>query len=268
MKKSKIVIFVLAIVVTVVSVAFLGMRLHAKNENDQMKGIYFRNMYGSVGIAGKNAYSINLEMYSFGNCNLDFLKDPERLVFDNDNVEIDGVSYNVQKKEKDLVEYTVRLDISFANGGRQDVSALHYLAEDGHQENYQIGRISFLNKGHESLYLKHGCDTTINKDQAMYTFLKDNKTPFVIKNLILADGKGIKYSYKKNVSFTPGKELDYVLHVEYSGSDQDLFVVQPIFEIQFKGSDQVQYFSTEIPASCGKDLTYTEIKEYVKNTAE
>ena len=62
----------------------------------------------------------------------------------------------------------------------------------------------------------------------------------------------------------PGNELSYVLNVEFSGSEKDLLIVQPIFEIRLNGTNKSHYFIPNMLVYSGKTLTYLEIKEYIK----
>ena len=87
---------------------------------------------------------------------------------------------------------------------------------------------------------------------------------YVITDLKLAEDERISYEYKKNVSFMPGNELSYVLNVEFSGSEKDLLIVQPIFEIRLNGTNKSHYFILNMLVYSGKTLTYLEIKEYIK----
>lgn len=258
MKKRRVTF--IAILISMVFVILVGMTIYYHNV-DKVEGRFFRKMYGSIGVVNDNDYCINMELFCF-NRGMECFDEPEKLSFDNRNVIIKDVSYEEQSRDKDLTIFSVGFNVSFANTGRQDVTSLIYSGEK--IVKYPIGKISFLYNDKDSVYFKHGCETIIRDNKAVFTFSESNSEPFVITDLKLAEDERISYEYKKNVSFMPGNELSYVLNVEYSGSEKDLLIVQPIFEIRLNGTNKSHYFTPNMLVYSGKTLTYLEIKEYIK----
>lgn len=232
------------------------------NRADKIRGSYFRKMYGSLGMVNEEDYSIRIDLFSFNN-SAEFLDDVAKLSFDNQKVSIKGVSYEEQSREKDLVVYAVNFSVSIKENGRYDITTLNY--QDGDKTiSYPLGKLSFICEYGNSIYLHHGCNTTILDGKAAFTFSSKNQEAFTITDIKLAEEKNVNYTYKKDVSYVPGEELLYELNIDYSVEDGALFVVQPIFIIKVKGEKRVQYFTPNILEYSGDELTYPQIKEYIK----
>lgn len=100
--------------------------------------------------------------------------------------------------------------------------------------------------------------------EAVFQFLEENPRGFTITDVIVADDKRSQYKFEKDIYFTPGEELPYVINVNSSVSDHDLLVLQPIYEIQYDGSEEKQYFSTYMIVYIGNDMNYDDVKVYVR----
>lgn len=64
--------------------------------------------------------------------------------------------------------------------------------------------------------------------------------------------------------FKPGKDLEYKIIVNSKISKYDLTLLQPIFAIKYEDNKAIKYFSPYMLVYSGVDMTYNEIKEYVK----
>lgn len=258
--KKIIVSIILLVVLSAIAIGVFGYY----NNIDRIKGQFFRKMYGSIGIAdGDSGYSLRIDLFCF-NSDVGFLKDKGKLAFDNKKVEITNVDYEKQSSENNLDIYSVYLSISVAENGRFDVSNLVYSGGDT-EKVYPLGKISFVyEEDKDGTYLAHGCDTTINDGKATFTFLDSNDRAFKIVDVILAEEKGVNYICDKNVSYTVGKGIAYEIGVDYSVNDGDMFVMQPIFVIKFDGDEVLHYFAPGMLVCSGENLTYPEIREYVK----
>lgn len=237
-------------------------------KQDKTKGTFFRKMYGSVGIANNEEYTMKMILFSFGE-KVDFLNDWKNISFDNDAVNITNLSYEVQDKENDLTIYAVFVSIKMRQQGRYVVKSLNYDVKndegDSNCDNktFPLGEIYFIYEGGDDDFLLHGCNTNIVNGEAVFTFSADNPKPFRITDIIV-EGDNIKYKYNKNVQFEPGNDLIYKIIVDSNISQYDLNVLQPIFVIEYEGDKEKKYFSPYMIVFSGVDMTYDEIKEYVK----
>lgn len=259
MKKQVKIVFIILIPVLCVAIAVGAIFFHASK--DVIEGCFIRKMYGSIGIANEDNYAMTMVLFSF-NSDASFLDDKENIAFDNSSVEIVDLSYKVQNVDGDLTVYDVLVTIKMEQVGRHDVTSLVYNGEE--KAVFPIGEIHFFYQDHASDFLLHGCNTNIDNGEAVFQFSAENTQGFTITDVIVADDKRSKYTFEKDVHFTPGQELTYLINVNSSVSDYDLLVLQPIFEIQYDGSAEKQYFSPYMIVFSGNDMTYDEIKEYVK----
>ena len=211
-----------------------------------------------------NKCTFKTEVYAFDS-SVKFLNDISKLRFDNDNVYIAKVVVNDNpEKENDLTKYTVSFTVGFAKDGNYSVTNLVY--EDGNKTvKYPIGNIAFAYKMGQPVYLQQGIDTEITNNKIAYYFLEDNKEPFTVEGLVSGESSGFTYTYKKNVKFTPGKQLDYYVDINSNATDADTTVFCPLFEIKTENSNQTKYF-VPISQTYGGDnnISYNQIKEYVQ----
>lgn len=279
MKKSKIIIGVLSVLVVALAIC-IGVLVYnnqpTKDNNtqktstsDKVKGVYFRKVYGSMGAIHcdddiSNKCTFKTEVYAFDS-SVKFLNDISKLRFDNDNVYIAKVVVNDNpEKENDLTKYTVSFTVGFAKDGNYSVTNLVY--EDGNKTvKYPIGNIAFAYKMGQPVNLHQGIDTEITNNKIAYYFLEDNKESFTVEGLISGESSGFTYTYKKNVKFTPGKQLDYYVDINSNATDADTTVFCPLFEIKTENSNQTKYF-VPISQTYGGDnnISYNQIKEYVQ----
>lgn len=259
MKKQVKIAFIILIPILCVAIVASTIAFYANK--DVIEGCFIRKMYGSIGIANEGNYSMTMVLFNF-NSDASFLDDKENIAFDNSNVEIADLSYEVQNVDGDLTVYDVTVNIEMKMVGQHDVTSLVYNGEE--KEVFPIGEIHFFYQDNAIDFLQHGCNTNINNGEALFQFSEENTRGFTITDVIVADDKRNKYTFEKDVHFTPGKELIYIINVNSSVSDHDLLVLQPIFEIQYDGSKEKQYFSPYMLVFSGNDMTYDEIKEYVK----
>ncbi len=279
MKKKEIIITVLSVLVVALAIC-IGVLFYnnqpTKDNNtqktstsDKVKGVYFRKVYGSMGaIHGEgitnNKCTFKTQIYAFDS-NVKFLNDISKLRFDNDNVYIAKVVVNDNpEKENDLTKYTVSFTVGFAKDGNYSVTNLVY--EDGNKTvKYPMGNIAFAYKMGQPVNLHQGIDTEITNNKIAYYFLEDNKEPFTVEGLVSGESSGFTYTYKKNVKFTPGKQLDYYVDINSNATDADTTVFCPLFEIKTENSNQTKYF-VPISQTYGGDnnISYNQIKEYVQ----
>ena len=260
-KTTKIVVFSLCVFLLIsilIGVAFFV----AKQDNT--KGLYFRKMYGSIGIVNNVEYTMQMVLYSFEE-KVDFLNDLDNISFDNKAVSITNISYKVQSTENDLTIYSVLVSLKLQKQGRHIVNYLNYngQTENLEDESFCLGELCFIYEGTENEFIQHGCNTNIDNGEAVFTFSADNTKAFTIIDTIV-DGRNIKYEYNKNVHFTPGTDLTYIINVDSSVSKYDLLLLQPIFVIEYEDAEEYNYFSPYMIVYSGVDMTYDEIKEYVK----
>ncbi|QCT07300.1 hypothetical protein [Ruminococcus bovis] len=280
MKKKEIIITVLSVLVValaicVVVLAYNNHQLKSTNNPEKVstahkvKGVYFRKVYGSMGaIHGdgitNNKCTFKTEVYAFDS-NVKFLNDISKLRFDNDNVYIEKVVVNDNpEKENDLTKYTVSFTVGFAKDGNYSVKELVY--DDGNNTvKYPMGNIAFTYKMGQTVDLQQGIDTEITNNKIAYYFLENNKEPFTVEGLVSGESSDFTYTYKKNVKFTPGKQLDYYVDINGNATGADTTVFCPLFEIKIENSNQTKYF-VPISQTYGgnNNLSYSQIKEYVQ----
>lgn len=207
---------------------------------------------------------MEMNLFSFGE-KVDFLKDWKNLSFDNSAVNITDLSYEVQDKQNDLTIYSVSVSIKIQKRGQYAVKSLIYNGQNSEETNkeFLLGKIYFIYEDIECDFIQHGCNTNINNNEAIFTFSADNIKSFTIVDVIIVNDNKIKYKYNKNVRFKPGKDLEYKIIANSKISKYDLTLLQPIFEIKYKNK-KIKYFSPHMPVHSGVDMTYNEIKEYVK----
>ena len=124
---------------------------------------------------------------------------------------------------------------------------------------------AFAYKMGQPVNLHQGIDTEITNNKIAYYFLEDNKEPFTVEGLVSGESSGFTYTYKKNVKFTPGKQLDYYVDINSNTTGADTTVFCPLFEIKTENSNQTKYF-VPISQTYGGDnnISYNQIKEYVQ----
>lgn len=280
MKKKEIIITVLSVLVVALAIcvgvlAYNNHQLKSTNDPEnvstthKVKGVYFRKVYGSMGAIHcdddiSNKCTFKTEVYAFDS-SVKFLNDISKLRFDNDNVYIAKVVVNDNpEKENDLTKYTVSFTVGFAKDGNYSVTNLVY--EDGNKTvKYPMGNIAFAYKMGQPVYLHQGIDTEITNNKIAYYFLEYNKEPFTVEGLVSGESSNFTYTYKKNVKFTPGKQLDYYVDINSNATGVDTTVFCPLFEIKTQNSTQTKYF-VPISQTYGGDnnLSYNQIKEYVQ----
>lgn len=280
MKKKEIIITVLSVLVVALAICvgvltYNNHQLKSTNDSEnvstthKVKGVYFRKVYGSMGAIHcdddiSNKCTFKTEVYAFDS-SVKFLNDISKLRFDNDNVYIAKVVVNDNpEKENDLTKYTVSFTVGFAKDGNYSVTNLVY--EDGNKTvKYPMGNIAFAYKMGQPVYLHQGIGIEITNNKIAYYFLEDNKEPFTVEGLVSGESSNFTYTYKKNVKFTPGKQLDYYVDINSNATGADTTVFCPIFEIKTENSNQTKYF-VPISQTYGGDnnLSYSQIKEYVQ----
>lgn len=261
MKKQLKILFLVSISVLCTAIVVWAIVFHTSR--DRIEGCYFRKMYGSIGVANEEDYALQLNLFSFDD-DVPFLHDHGHLLFDNANVKIVDLSYDIQKVDNDLTVYSALVTIKMQEVGQHEVTSLIYIGNSGEETVYPIGKIHFIYHDDASDFLPHGCDTNIYDGKAVFQFSAENDRAFTITDVLIADVELSKFSFAKNVPFTPGEDLVYTINVDSSVSEYDLLVLQPIFEIQFDDSNEKQYFSPYMNVFKGSDMTYDEIKEYVR----
>lgn len=279
MKKSKIIIGVLSVLVVALAIC-IGVLVYnnqpTKDNNtqktstsDKVKGVYFRKLYGSIGVlksenTTNDQSTFRTEVYAF-NSNRKFLDDISKLSFDNDNVLVkDVIVADHPEKDNDLTKYVVSFKVGFSTEGKYTITNLVY-KNGGKTVKYPIGKVSFNYVNGQSVDIKQGISAEITNNEACYSFLEANKKTFTVKGLVSGDNDQFKYTYKKNVKFTPGKQLDYYVDINSNATGADTTVFCPLFEIKTENSNQTKYF-VPISQTYGGDnnLSYNQIKEYVQ----
>lgn len=280
MKKSKIIIGVLSVLVVALAIC-IGVLVYnnqpTKDNNtqkastsDKVKGVYFRKLYGSIGVlksenTTNDQSTFRTEVYAF-NSNTKFLDDISKLSFDNDNVLVkDVIVADHPEKDNDLTKYVVSFKVGFSTEGKYTITNLVY-KNGGKTVKYPIGKVSFNYVNGQSVDIKQGISAEITNNEACYSFLEANKKTFTVKGLASGDNDQFKYTYKKNVKFTPGKQLDYYIKINSNASSADSMVFSPIFEIKMDNSNKVKYLVPFTQIYGGdNNLNYDQIEEYVQN---
>lgn len=280
MKKSKIIIGVLSVLVVALAICIVVLVYNnqpTKDNNtqktstsDKVKGVYFRKLYGSIGVlksenTTNDQSTFRTEVYAF-NSNTKFLDDISKLSFDNDNVLVkDVIVADHPEKDNDLTKYVVSFKVGFSTEGKYTITNLVY-KNGGKTVKYPIGKVSFNYVNGQSVDIKQGIGAEITNNEACYSFLEANKKPFTVKGLVSGDNDQFKYTYKKNVKFTPGKQLDYYIKINSNASSADSMVFSPIFEIKMDNSNKVKYLVPFTQIYGGdNNLNYDQIEEYVQN---
>lgn len=280
MKKSKIIIGVLSVLVVALAICIVVLvynNQQTKDNNTQktstshkVKGVYFRKLYGSIGVlksenTTNDQSTFRTEVYAF-NSNTKFLDDISKLSFDNDNVLVkDVIVADHPEKDNDLTKYVVSFKVGFSTEGKYTITNLVY--KNGEKTvKYPIGKVSFNYVNGQSVDIKQGIGAEITNNEACYSFLEANKKPFTVKGLVSGDNDQFKYTYKKNVKFTPGKQLDYYIKINSNASSADSMVFSPIFEIKMDNSNKVKYLVPFTQIYGGdNNLNYDQIEGYVQN---
>lgn len=280
MKKSKIIIGVLSVLVVALAICIVVLVYNnqpTKDNNtqktstsDKVKGVYFRKLYGSIGVlksenTTNDQSTFRTEVYAF-NSNTKFLDDISKLSFDNDNVLVkDVIVADHPEKDNDLTKYVVSFKVGFSTEGKYTITNLVY-KNGGKTVKYPIGKVSFNYVNGQSVDIKQGIGAEITNNEACYSFLEANKKPFTVKGLVSGDNDQFKYTYKKNVKFTPGKQLDYYIKINSNASSADSMVFSPIFEIKMDNSNKVKYLVPFTQIYGGdNNLNYDQIEGYVQN---
>lgn len=280
MKKSKIIIGVLSVLVVALAICIVVLVYNnqpTKDNNTQktstshkVKGVYFRKLYGSIGVlksenTTNDQSTFRTEVYAF-NSNTKFLDDISKLSFDNDNVLVkDVIVADHPEKDNDLTKYVVSFKVGFSTEGKYTITNLVY-KNGGKTVKYPIGKVSFNYVNGQSVDIKQGISAEITNNEACYSFLETNKKPFTVKGLVSGDNDQFKYTYKKNVKFTPGKQLDYYIKINSNASSADSMVFSPIFEIKMDNSNKVKYLVPFTQIYGGdNNLNYDQIEGYVQN---
>lgn len=280
MKKSKIIIGVLSVLVVALAICIVVLVYNnqpTKDNNtqktstsDKVKGVYFRKLYGSIGVlksenTTNDQSTFRTEVYAF-NSNTKFLDDISKLSFDNDNVLVkDVIVADHSEKDNDLTKYVVSFKVGFSTEGKYTITNLVY-KNGGKTVKYPIGKVSFNYVNGQSVDIKQGISAEITNNEACYSFLEANKKPFTVKGLVSGDNDQFKYTYKKNVKFTLGKQLDYYIKINSNASSADSMVFSPIFEIKMDNSNKVKYLVPFTQIYGGdNNLNYDQIEEYVQN---
>ena len=241
--------------------ASVGIYEYNRNKDD-IKGCFFRKMYGSIGVVGGDECIVNMNMFCFGS-DIEFLKDTASVSFDNPDVSIKSVDITEQDKEGDLTVYNLNFRLSVSKEGQSDISALTY--KNGEESDvYELGKLSFVKKSGDNIFLMHSCNAFFYHDSTVISFNSANEEPFTVTDLIYADSELFKISYDKNQSFTPGSDLDFMIEAETSIDDKDIFIFQPVFEIRPENENSYCYFTPNMPVCNAEDLTFLDIREYVK----
>lgn len=280
MKKSKIIIGVLSVLVVALAICIVVLVYNnqpTKDNNtqkastsDKVKGVYFRKLYGSIGVlksenTTNDQSTFRTEVYAF-NSNTKFLDDISKLSFDNDNVLVkDVIVADHPEKDNDLTKYVVSFKVGFSTEGKYTITNLVY-KNGGKTVKYPIGKVSFNYVNGQSVDIKQGISAEITNNEACYSFLETNKKPFTVKGLVSGDNDQFKYTYKKNVKFTPGKQLDCYIKINSNASSADSMVFSPIFEIKMDNSNKVKYLVPFTQIYGGdNNLNYDQIEGYVQN---
>lgn len=229
---------------------------------DNINGKYFRQMHGVIGIVSQDEYVLNFQLFDFDG-EVDFLKNPSFLSFDNTNVLISKVTYTKEDSDKDLGIYTVAMNLKFLEDGVFDVTSLKY--NDGENNYcYKLGKITFVCDKGNDCFLLHGVETIITDNKARITFLSNNEKNFKICDLVIPEMEGASFNYMKNEKFVSGTDFLYEIDIDYEGKKGDVFVFQPIFEIEIEGEKQIKKFVPQVMISKSSELSYKEVREYVK----
>lgn len=254
---------IIALVLAFVSFISVSIGIFKYNKNKEIiKGCFFRKMYGSVGIVEGDEYIINMNMFCFDS-DIDFLKNIDFLSFDNPDVLIKSLDVTEQEKNGDLIVYNLDFRLSVNKDGQSNITALNY--NDGSNTAvYKIGDLALIKNNGNSIYLKYGLDSLFINNNTAITFAKDNEETFTVSDLIYAKNDMYTCSYDKDMSFTPGTDLIYNINVDTSYDDRDIFLFQPIFVIKHENDSKSYYFTPNMPICNAKDLTFLDIREYVK----
>ncbi len=254
---------IIALALAFVSVISVSIGIYQYNKNKEIiKGCFFRKMYGSVGIVEGNEYLINMNMFCFDS-NIDFLKKTDFLSFDNPDVFIKSLDITEQDKNGELIIYNLVFRLSVNKDGQSNITALNY--NDGTNISvYKIGDIALIKNNVNSIYLQYGIDSLFINNNTNIIFSKENEEPFTVSDLIYAKNDMYICSYDKDMSFTPGKDLIYNINVDTSYDDRDIFLFQPIFVIKHENESKNYYFTPNMPICNAKELTFLDIREYVK----
>lgn len=258
---------ILTAVSLVLSAALIitGIVLLAKR--DKTKGNFFRRMYGSVGFLDNSESSLSIELFNFGNEDISFLDEPEKLSFDNPKIKLIKLSYEPEHEEKNLRIYQVNFDLRTESGGDFRLTTLRY-AGDKEQE-FPLGDLHFLVLNQTNQFMPFGAESNFIESEVKYSFPVDCEKAYTINGILTAEDDETQYSFPQNFKVKPEKESDYL---DYSVKIQrpsdmkpfDVFLFRPIFEAQYEGESGKFYFVPLINSIDAEDMSYEQIKGYIK----
>lgn len=259
-----IIIAVIAVLVSysvILSIENMQLRNVANSQiqEERIKGNWFQQTYGSIGVVNQYDYNLVLTLYCFDE-KIDFLDDKENLQFDNDTVKIKDIKYEVQYEEKELIVYSVYINVAIDEKGQHDVKELVY-EKNGKAVSYPFGTISFVSVTGDVIGLYGECDTSITNGEWGISISGKNEDAFTINDCIFASQDKLTYTYEKDISFEPGNELLYFVKVDANTEDGDRLIMTPIFELSM--AHKKYYYSPGVLMCDEKRLSYDEIKEYV-----
>lgn len=255
---------IVGIIMSVISLAMImvGIVYYYRSLN-KIKGACFRQTYGSIGVLGDSENILRFTFFCFG-YEPEFIKENINFSFDNTNVSVEGISSSVQFSEKDLTVYNIDIRTKVNSPGQHRVTKL---ITTGPNENksYDMGKIDFVRiDGKPVDSIRYGCCTALIDNEACYDFSCENPYLFTIEDVVVARNEWASFTYEKGISTNAEEDIQYFIGVHSEINDEDLFLLQPIFVLSFEKSEDYYLLETRMAVYSGKDLSYSEVKEYVK----
>lgn len=248
----------------ILSLCFITTGLFLYNYfKDNLSGIYIRKIYGSVSNLENNSLIFNYEVYNFDNQNMDFLKEVDYLRLNDENTMIYSIQFSLENKVNDLVIYDLKIILDFKKYGEINIKQLIYEKDEQYLE-FELGDIKILNLEKKRLSLNHGVDSNFYNNTAYVTFSASNLYAFRIEELIYANAYIKNLKYEDNQKYVPQDTLDFVYEIENSVNEYDVFVFLPVFKLSMESTGETSYFNPRNWTMEKKELTYVQIKEYVK----
>ncbi len=242
-----------------IGLILFGCKKYAKDE-DKVFGVFFRQIYGTVGMVYEDNYLMNFTVYCFNETAPD-TEDLSKWSFDNPNVQIGSMEYNLSYQENDLNVYTLTIGMKVKQDGDFTVHSLNYYSDDGGKR-FPFGEIVLCRNTENPVFLAHGCDLYTGTKTATISFSDNNEQDFEIVDLHLGKQDILTYEYEKNVFYETGHELRYSIKIDSSEKDGDVIICAPVFIINAEGENK--FFAPYIPISYSKQMSYLDIREYVK----
>lgn len=239
-----------------------GSMMYSSHSDRIESGIYFRRIYGFLGMRSDNSSVLELKAFNVGKQNTDFLMDTNHLSFGMEGIDVTHIHIeNLNTfREVDYLHIIINIDMHI-----ESAQITHLVSPT---ETFEIGIINLLRVNNSQIITSHAVRDIFVFDNLYSLGLGElNSQSFEIKKVMFQHDKIKKYDLELElpISYTSQTALTVNIIIDFEIHTFDIFVLRPVLSINLINHDEEHFFTPMLATKHELGMNYFEIKEYISH---